>query len=96
MLLCDDCRRSTKSQRSDTVFFGKEHTVRQVMGVNGVAGGGRTVSTTGKVSYHQPNGSQLQEKKSLLADNIPTPVIEITINETKFVFPECFDGIILK
>jgi hypothetical protein len=93
MLLCDDCRRSTKGRRSDAVFFGNEHTVRPVTGVNGIVNA-RTISTTAKISYHQHNGSQIQEKKSLLADNTPTPVIEIPMDGTKFVFPECFTEVI--
>ncbi len=95
MLLCDDCRRSAKFQRSGTVIFCKEHAARQVLGVNGIVGG-RTISTTGKVSYHQPNASQFQEKKSLLVDNTPTPVNEIPNDEIKFSFPECFNGVIIK
>ena len=90
ILLCDDCRRSAKHQRSGPILSGKEHMVRQVMGVNGFVGL-RTISTTGKVSYHLANPSQLHEKKSLLIDNSPTPIIEIPVNETKFLFPECFN-----
>jgi hypothetical protein len=63
------------------------------MGVNGIVNG-RTISTTAKISYHPHNGSQIQEKKLLLADNTPTPVIEIPMDGTKFVFPECFTEVI--
>ncbi len=38
ILLCDDCRRSSRGQRSDAVLFCKEHTVRHVMGTHGLAG----------------------------------------------------------
>jgi hypothetical protein len=95
ILLCDDCRRSSKGQRSPTVYFGREHTVRQIMGLNGL-NGVRTISTTGKVSYHQGNPSQFQEKKTLLVDNTPTPVTDNPNDEIKFVFPECFTGVIFK
>jgi hypothetical protein len=87
LLLCDDCRRSTKGQRSGAIFFYKEYNVRQVIGANGLAVG-RTNSTTGKVSYQQPHASQFQEKKSLLADN--PPITELPVNATNFIFPERF------
>ncbi len=93
MLLCDDCRRSSKSQRSGVVFFGKDHTVKHIMGISRPVGG-RTISTTEKISSHQVNASQLQENKSLLAGDMPTPVNGTPINETKFVCAECSNGVI--
>jgi len=84
ILLCDDCRRSSRGQRSDAALFCKQHTVRHVMGVHGLAGG-HTISTTGKISYHQHNGCQFQEKKSLLADNTRIPIAESPVDDGKSV-----------
>ncbi|CAF1133042.1 unnamed protein product [Rotaria sordida] len=72
-LLCDDCRRSTKGQRLGTVFFSREYVGRQITYGNGNGGDG-TISITGKISYQQPNIGQFQEKKSLLAKIVSTPI----------------------
>ena len=87
LLLCEGCRPSSKGHRSNGTFSYKEYTLRQVMGVNRFAMGG-TVSTTMKGSYHLAQGSQLHEKRSLLADNTPTPVTAAPMGEAKFTFPE--------
>ncbi len=88
MLLCDDCRRSTKNQRSDVVFFGRDHTVKHIIRISRPMGG-RTLSTTEKVSSHQVNGSQIPEKKSLLAGDISIPT-----NETKCNCVDYLHGVI--
>jgi hypothetical protein len=44
-----------------------------------------TTSTTGKMSYHPPNASQMQEKKSLLVDPLSTPIKPDTVDETEFI-----------
>ncbi|CAF0837507.1 unnamed protein product [Adineta steineri] len=88
ILLCDECRRTTRPHHADAAYFYKGYTAKQIIGSNRLPGGGGTISTTGKISYHQPNGSQLQEKKSLLADNTPTPITGIPIEDTRFFFPE--------
>ena len=90
ILLCDEFRPSTKGQGSGAVHFCKEYTIRQMRSPRGGGGGGGTISTTLKGSYYVSNGSQLHEKKSLLADNTPTPISAFPGNETKFVFPETF------
>ncbi|CAF0727080.1 unnamed protein product [Rotaria sp. Silwood1] len=88
-LLCDDCRRSTKSQRSGTVFFSKEYAGRQIIGINGLGGG--TISATGKISYHQPNTSQFQEKKCLLSNIIAMPITETPpMDVTKSSYSDCY------
>ncbi|CAF2314566.1 unnamed protein product [Rotaria sp. Silwood2] len=88
-LLCDDCRRPTKSQRLGTVFFSKEYTGRPITGGNGLGGG--IILTTGKISYHQPNTSQFQEKKCLLANIIPMPIIGTPpLDVTKSSYSECY------
>jgi hypothetical protein len=51
--------------------------------------GGRTLSTTEKVSSHQVNGSQIPEKKSLLAGDISIPT-----NETKCNCVDYLHGVI--
>ncbi|UJR25618.1 hypothetical protein I4U23_006970 [Adineta vaga] len=89
ILLCDDCRYSTKVRRSDPVYLYKEYTVKQLMGVNG-GGGIRTMSTTGKCSYHQFNGSQLHEKKSLLVDHLPTVIVENPMNDRNSIVSKDF------
>ena len=88
MLLCDDCRRTTKNQRFDVVFLGKDHTLKHNIGVSRPVGG-RTISTTGKVSSHHANGSQYPEKKSLLITDRPTP-----INETQYNCADYLDEVI--
>jgi len=72
------CQTSSKGQHSSSVLFYKEYAMRPILN-----GGG----TPGKLSYHQSNIHQLQEKKCLLADNTPTPATANTIDTTKFIFP---------
>jgi hypothetical protein len=80
IVLCDDCRGSTKNQRSDVVFFGKDQTVKHIMGVSRPVGG-RTISTTEKVISQQANGSPYHpEKKSLLINDRPIPISESQCN----------------
>ena len=93
MLLYDDCRRSSKNQRTTVVFFDKDHTVKHIMRMSRPVGG-RTISTTDKISLHHPNASQLQEKKLLLAGDASTPVNEIPVNETKGVCTEYLNEVI--
>ncbi|CAF1138351.1 unnamed protein product [Adineta ricciae] len=76
LLLCDDCRYANKDRRSDAVYFNREYTAKQLMGINGGVGGRTTSTTAAKLSYHQFNGSQLHEKKSLIIDNLPTIIVQ--------------------
>lgn len=66
ILLCEDCRRSAKGQHSAVVLFGRSHTVKQVLGAHRPVGG-RTISSTERVSFHHHHASQPPEGKSLLA-----------------------------
>ena len=84
--LCGGCRTASKGKHSSAVLFCKEYAMRpMLMGVNrdGVDG---TISTTGRLSYHQSHISQLQDKRLLLADNTPTPATAPAIDTSKFIF----------
>ncbi|CAF0968137.1 unnamed protein product [Rotaria magnacalcarata] len=88
-LLYDDCRRSSKSQRSCTVLFYKEHNGKKVRGANGHGYAG-TISTGAKPSYHQTNGDLHHEAKSLLADHAPNPIVEVRMDISKCSFSESY------
>lgn len=81
------CNTSSKGQRSAAVLFCKEYAMRPMLTSVNRDGIGGTLSTTGRLSYHQSNISQLQEKRMLLADNTPTPVTAAAIDTSKFIFP---------
>lgn len=93
MLLCDDCRRSVKHQPSGVMFFGRDHTVKHTMGINRPVGG-RTISTTEKVSSHQANPSQLHEQKLLLGGDIPASIDENPLGEKKCIYADYLNGVI--
>lgn len=70
ILLCDDCRRSTKGQHPAVVIFSRNHTIKQVLIAHRPVGA-RTLSTSERVScqhHHHPHISEVPEKKSLLPD----------------------------
>ncbi len=84
ILLCDDCRRSSKDPRSGAMVLYRDHNGKYINGVHAL-GGVRTISTTGKFSHQPPIlASQIQEKKSLIVDN--TPITPAPIDDVKFVF----------
>lgn len=83
MLLCRECHVSIKNQHVGSVFFEKDN-VRHVIGIHGI-GGGRTLTTQTKNSSPLQR-SRLEEKKSFLADNCPTPVVGTVIDERDFSF----------
>lgn len=87
-LLCDDCRRSPKRQRSCNVLFYKDYNRKKATDMNGYGRG--TISTTIKHSFHQTNQMQYVEGKSLLTDQPLTPTIEVRMNDRKYSFSECY------
>ncbi|CAF0970787.1 unnamed protein product [Adineta steineri] len=85
--LCHQYRTCSKNQHPTDVLFYKSYAKRPIsMSVNRDGCGG-TISTTGKVSYYQPNHNHLQERKLLVVDDTPTPITTTAFNTTKFIFP---------
>lgn len=75
MLLCDDCRRSDKGQNPAVVIFGRHRTVKQILVAHRPVGG-RTLSTSERVSCHHLHVKKIPEIKSLLAAEPPTQANE--------------------
>jgi hypothetical protein len=88
--VCNDCRRSRRSQQSSAVLFYKDYTVRHAVCTNGHTTS-HILSTSGKVSSQHTNGNHLHEKKSLLVNNASVPKIETPMDVIKPGLP---DGLI--
>ncbi|CAF0766791.1 unnamed protein product [Rotaria sordida] len=84
--LCGGCDASSKGQHASAVLFCNGYSMRPILISTNRDGLRGTVSTTitTRLPYHSTHISQLQEKKTLLTNNTPTPV---ATSNKKFIFP---------